>query len=63
MKVYAIGASSMTATYSAGKFVADSAEEAIEKAKENYRKSPVGRDFKDVGAFRFYVTTEETIDG
>lgn len=59
MKVYSIGASSFHGTYSAGRFVADSVEEAIEKAKEQYRNSPLGRSLKDVGAFRFYVTKEE----
>jgi hypothetical protein len=63
MKSYEISASNMTATYGAGKFIANSAAEAIEKAKEKYRKSPVGRELKDVGAFRFYVTDEETING
>ena len=58
MKVYSIGASNMSATYSAGKYIAESRDEAIQKARENYRRSPLGRALRDVGAFRFYITDE-----
>lgn len=55
MKEYKVMASSMRATYNAGRFKAESREEAIEMAREDYRRSPLGRDLKDVGAFRFYT--------
>lgn len=55
MKQYKVMASSMTATYSAGIFVANSKDEAIEAAKDNYRNSSLGRQLKDVGSFRFYT--------
>ena len=58
MKEYKVMASSMTATYRAGRFVADSAAEAIEMARENYRNSQAGRTMNDIGAFRFYVVSE-----
>jgi len=61
MKVYTVGASNFSGTYSAGKFAAESRQEAIEKAQNKYRNSPLGRDLKDVGAFRFYITNEERI--
>lgn len=54
-KPYRVKASSMTATYTAGVFVADSAEDACEQARENYRRSDLGRTLRDVGAFRFYA--------
>ena len=60
MKLYKVAASSMTGTYSAGTFAAESKAEAIEKARKNYRNSGIGRSLNDVGAFRFYVT--ETIE-
>ena len=60
MKQYTIMASSMTATYSAGKFMAKSAQEAIEMARENYRRSQLGQTLKDVGSFRFYTVDIES---
>ena len=63
MKLYRVGASNMNATYNAGSFVADSPEEAKEKAREAYRNSPMGRQFKDVGGFRFFIKSTERVDG
>jgi len=50
-----VRASSMTATYNAGVFYTDSNDEAIELARDGYASSAMGRQFRDVGAFRFYV--------
>jgi len=55
MREYKVMASSMTATYSAGRFFASSPREACQKAHDHYRDSQLGRMLKDVGAFRFYV--------
>ncbi len=55
MKEFKVMASSMSATYTSGKFVAETADEAIQLAKENYRNGSLGKSLKDVGAFRFYV--------
>ena len=60
MKQYKVMASSMTATYSAGKFMAKSAHDAIEMARENYRCSQLGQTLKDVGSFRFYTVDIES---
>jgi hypothetical protein len=43
------------ATYNAGRFVANSPEEACEMAREDYRRSSLGRSLKDAGAFRFFT--------
>lgn len=45
----------MSATYNAGVFCTDSDQEAIEQAREKYSTSSLGRQLKDIGAFRFYV--------
>lgn len=50
-----VKASSMSATYSAGVFCTESDAEAIEQAREEYMNSALGRQMRDVGAFRFYV--------
>lgn len=50
-----VKAANMSATYSAGVFCTDSDAEAIEQAREQYANGPVGRQLRDVGAFRFYV--------
>jgi hypothetical protein len=55
MREFKVRASSMSATYNAGRFVAESAEEACRMAREEYAKSPLGRQMKDAGAFRFYT--------
>jgi len=55
MKEYKVMASSMDATYSAGRFCADTPEQAIEMARDGYRCSPLGRRMNDVGAYRFYT--------
>ena len=60
MKQYKVMASSMMATYSAGKSMAKSAQEAVEMARENYRRSELGRSMKDVGSFRFYTVAIES---
>jgi hypothetical protein len=52
---YKVGASNMRATYNAGLWLAESEEAAIEMARDDYRNSPLGRDLKDVGSFRFYI--------
>jgi hypothetical protein len=61
-KLYRVKASSMTATYTVGTFVADSPEEACEKGREDYRRSDVGRSLRDVGAFRFYANEARLAD-
>jgi hypothetical protein len=58
MREYCVKASTMSGTYNAGRFVASSPEEAKEMAREAYRNSPIGREFKDVGAFRFWIATD-----
>ena len=63
MRVYKMGASSMSGTYTAGTFVAESEDEAQEKAREAYRNSPLGRGLKNAGAFRFYVISSERVNG
>lgn len=63
MKVYKIGASNFYGTYDAGTFVAESEAEAIEKARERYRTSDLGRALNDTGAFRFYVKSSERMNG
>lgn len=50
-----VKASNMSATYNAGIYCTATDAEAIEQARENYRSSSLGRQLKDVGAFRFYV--------
>lgn len=50
-----VRASNMSATYTAGVFCTETDSEAIEQARERYRDSSLGRQLKDVGAFRFYV--------
>lgn len=52
---YKVRASSLTGTYNAGRFVAESAQEACEMARESYRRSALGQQLKDVGAFRFFT--------
>ena len=58
MKEYKVMCSSMTATYSAGRFVASSANEACEMARDEYSNSSLGRTLKDAGAFRFYTVSQ-----
>lgn len=57
-KEFKVMASSMYATYIAGRFVADSAKEACEMAAQDYRQSPTGRALKDADGFRFYTVSE-----
>lgn len=54
-KEFKVRAANMSATYNAGRFTANSEQEAIEMAREEYRNSSLGRSFKDVRAFRFFV--------
>jgi hypothetical protein len=63
MKLFTVGAANMSASYEAGRFVAESKEEAIEKARTRYATSSLGRQLNDAGAFRFYVTDEQKVDG
>ena len=58
MREYKVMASSLTGTYTAGRFVASSAQEACEQAEQSYRNSMLGRTMKDAGSFRFYTVTE-----
>jgi hypothetical protein len=62
VKVYRVKASSMTATYTAGVYAANSPQEACEQAQEEYRRSDLGRTLRDVGAFRFYATEARLAD-
>lgn len=55
MREYKVRASSFSASYNAGRFIAESPEAACELAKQEYMRSALGRQLKDVGAFRFYV--------
>ena len=56
MKEYKVMASSMTGTYRAGAFIASNPAEAIQMAKDNYRRS--SGYMNDLGAFHFYVVSE-----
>lgn len=58
MKRRLVKASSMSATYTAGAFYTETDAEAIAQAREQYAASPLGRQLRDVGAFRFYVAAE-----
>ena len=58
MREYRVMCSNMFATYSAGRFIASSAEEACQMARESYHNSSVGHTLKDVGAFRFYTVSQ-----
>lgn len=58
MKEFKVMASSFNGTYRAGKFIAESADDAIEQARQSYRRSPLGRTLNDAGAFRFYTVSE-----
>lgn len=55
LREYKVMASSMTATYSAGRFCAESAADACEMAAQDYAQSNPGRTLHDAGAFRFYT--------
>lgn len=57
-KEFKVMASSFIGTYTAGRFVAESAEDAIDQARQKYRDSQLGRTMQDVGAFRFYTVSE-----
>lgn len=59
MRQYLVKASNLHATYTAGRFVADSPQDAIEQARDEYRRSPLGRSLNDIGGFRFWISTEE----
>lgn len=58
MRPYLVKCSNTSATYTAGTYVAESAQDAMEMAREAYRVSPVGRRFQDTGAFRFWISTD-----
>jgi len=58
MKNYLVKCSNFYATYSAGKYQAESEQEAIEKARREYADSSLGRMLKDVGAFSFWVASD-----
>lgn len=59
MKQYNVKASNFHGTYSAGRFCAENAEEAKQMARDEYRNSGLGRALKDVGAFRFWIASDE----
>ena len=61
MKVYSVSASSLSGTYTAGRFVAESKADAIDKARERYRRSNLGYHMNDIAAFRFYITDEQEV--
>ena len=50
-------ASSMTATYTAGRYIAATPQEACDMAQQSYANSPLGRAMHDVGAYRFYTVS------
>lgn len=50
-----VKASNMSATYTAGVFCTESDADAIQAARDSYATSPLGRQLKDLGAFRFYI--------
>lgn len=56
---YLVKASSLHATYTAGRFCATSPEEATDMAQTAYCNSSLGRALKDTGAFRFWVSSDE----
>ena len=58
MREYKVMASSLGGTCTAGKYVAETAQEAIQQARAVYVKSPLGRRFKDVGGFQFYIVDQ-----
>lgn len=58
LREYKVMASSMTATYSAGRFVAASPAEACEMARKEYCDNSLGRQLEDAGAFRFYTVSQ-----
>ena len=58
MREFKVCASSMSATYNAGRYIAESAEEACDMAREKYRNSSLGRMARDVMAFRFYTVDQ-----
>jgi hypothetical protein len=60
--IWRVKASNLYATYTAGVYVTDTAEEACEMARNDYRDSPLGRACKDVRAFRFYATRADLKD-
>jgi hypothetical protein len=45
-------------TYTAGKHIADTAEQACDMARDAYRNSSLGRHMNDVGAFRFFTVNK-----
>lgn len=55
LREYKVMASSMTATYTAGRWCAESPQQACEMARRDYQNSRLGMALKDAGGFRFYV--------
>jgi hypothetical protein len=58
MREYKVMASSMHGTYTAGRHVANSSQEACDMAQRAYRNSATGRGLQDAGAYRFYVVSQ-----
>jgi hypothetical protein len=54
MKEYKVMASHFGGTYNAGRYVANSKQDAINQARDNYRNSSLGRTLKDCNSFTFY---------
>lgn len=60
MREFYVGAANFHGTYKAGRYVAETAQDAIDQARRDYANSPLGRSLHDVGAFRFFI--EESDD-
>ena len=58
MKEYKVMAANLHATYRAGAFVAETANQACQMAREDYRISPGGRELEDADSFRFYTVSD-----
>ncbi len=52
---YKVRAASGRLAYNMGKWLAASAEEACDMAREYYRRSALGRELDDEDTFKFYV--------
>lgn len=56
-KEYKVMASSFNGTYTAGRFIAESSEQACDLARQEYHRK-LGRSLHDTGAFRFYTVSQ-----
>lgn len=62
MEEFWVQASSLSATHNAGKYFADSPQEACDMARRDYADSPAGRNMGDVGAYWFYTVEKFDIE-